>query len=230
MDIYTTCLACRQIMTVTDEFAPAVHGLCVDRYQPTMLEQLVSEFIAAAEAGETAAADQLQARADAITNAPPRFADAALLYATWGWPVFPLHPGDKSPMTRHGFKDASTDPTQIRRWWAAAPNANIGLPTGVAFDVIDVDPDGWSAWREMVAGDVLPTVHGMVCTSRGGLHAYVEPTGGGNLAGVKLGIDYRGKGGYVVAPPSVRPGVGRWMWRTKPSPVIAGAARAAVAA
>ncbi|WP_245557905.1 bifunctional DNA primase/polymerase [Nocardia thailandica] len=229
MDLFTTCLACREILTVTDEFAPAVHGLCADRYQPTMLEQLIADFVAAVEAGHTDDADRLEAQAMAIHTAPPRLGEAALVYASWGWPVFPLKPGDKAPMTRHGFKDATTDPAVIRRWWSAAPGANIGLPTGHAFDVIDVDPAGWPAWREMVAADALPPVHGLVCTSRAGLHAYVEPTGGGNLAGVRLGIDYRGRGGYVVAPPSVRPGVGTWFWRSKPSPVLTAATRAAVA-
>lgn len=227
VDLYTTCSVCQQIMTVTDESEPPVHGLCFDRYQPTLLERLAAEFRAALLAGEDAEADALESRATVLEAAPPRLADAALVYASWGWPVFPLRPGDKMPMTRHGFKDATTEPAQIRRWWAEAPAANIGLPTGHVFDVIDVDPAGWPAWREMVATDALPTVHGMVCTARAGLHAYVEPTGGGNLAGIKTGIDYRGKGGYVVAPPSVRAGVGRWMWRTKPSPVITGAVAAA---
>lgn len=227
MDLYTTCRGCGQIMTVTDEFAPAVHGLCVDRYHPTLLERIVDEFLAAMEAGRFAEADALEARANALADAQrtnPRLGEAALAYASWGWPVFPLRPGDKAPLTRHGFKDATTDPARIRRWWAETPAANIGLPTGVAFDVIDIDPPrGWSAWREMVDSGAVPAVHGLVCTARGGLHAYVAPSGGGNLAGIKPGVDYRGRGGYVVAPPSVRCGSGSsgsWSWRIKPSPAI----------
>jgi hypothetical protein len=34
----------------------------------------------------------------------------ALAYARHGWPVFPCAPGAKIPATRHGFRDATTDP------------------------------------------------------------------------------------------------------------------------
>jgi hypothetical protein len=229
VNIYSTCTVCKQLLTVTDEFQPAVHPLCFDSHRPTVTESLAQRFIDALMAGEGALADRVEAQLASLHNAPPRLGEAALLYASWGWPVFPLQPGGKAPATRHGFKDATTDPDRIRRWWTDIPAANIGLPTGIAFDVIDVDPDGWGAWREMVATDALPDLHGMACTSRGGLHAYVKPTGGGNLAGVKTGIDYRGQGGYVVAAPSVRTGVGRWMWRTKPSPVLTEAVSKAAA-
>lgn len=230
MNTYSTCTACKQLLIVTDEFEPAVHPLCFDDYRPTMAESLSGDFIAALMAGDTDGADRIETRLEALHNAPPRLKDAALLYASWGWPVFPLQPGGKAPATRHGFKDATTNADQIRRWWAEIPAANIGLPTGIAFDVIDVDPEGWGAWREMVATEAVPDLHGTVCTSRAGLHAYVEPSGGGNLAGVKKGIDYRGQGGYVVAPPSVRTGVGRWMWRVKPSTVLVESTRSGAAA
>ena len=42
---------------------------------------------------------------------------AALDHARRGIPVFPCHPADKGPLTRNGFKDASTDERQIRTWW-----------------------------------------------------------------------------------------------------------------
>ena len=38
----------------------------------------------------------------------------ALDYARRGWPVFPCRDGSKEPATRHGFKDATTDPGTIR--------------------------------------------------------------------------------------------------------------------
>jgi hypothetical protein len=40
---------------------------------------------------------------------------AALEYAHRGWPVFPCDKG-KRPLTKHGFKDATTDENQIRAW------------------------------------------------------------------------------------------------------------------
>ena len=41
----------------------------------------------------------------------------ALAYARHGWPVFPCLPGQKIPATRHGYRDATTDPQQITDWF-----------------------------------------------------------------------------------------------------------------
>jgi hypothetical protein len=60
----------------------------------------------------------------------PTEIEAALEYARGGWPVFPCNPLDKSPVTSHSFKDATTDEAQIRAWWTQWPNAMIGAPTG----------------------------------------------------------------------------------------------------
>ena len=48
--------------------------------------------------------------------------EAALRYAELGYPVFPCVSGDKTPLTTHGYKDASTDPDQIDRWWTQKPS------------------------------------------------------------------------------------------------------------
>src|SRR5215204_4157527 len=55
---------------------------------------------------------------------------AALEYAAQRLPVFPVRP-NKSPYTAHGFKDATTDPVRITRWWTDWPEALIGMPTGL---------------------------------------------------------------------------------------------------
>jgi len=68
------------------------------------------------------------------TEAARRFADA-------GIPVFPCVPGEKRPLTRHGFHDATANPAQVARWWHDWPDANIGMPTGSisGWEVVDVD-------------------------------------------------------------------------------------------
>jgi hypothetical protein len=145
----------------------------------------------------------------------------ALDYAGRGWPVFPCEPGGKRPLGRlvpHGLKDASTDAAVIRQWWTAEPTANIGLCTGIAFDVLDIDGadalaalEAWSATAGP-GGDVEgPTVQ----TPRG-LHVYVATTGRGNTVnlGGLAGIDWRGRGGYVVAPGSRKGDGGAWEWIT----------------
>ena len=67
--------------------------------------------------------------------------EAALEYARRNWPVFPITPrAKKLPLTRHGFKDASTDEHVIRAWWARWPDANVGIATGHrSFVVVDLD-------------------------------------------------------------------------------------------
>lgn len=132
-------------------------------------------------------------------------------YAERGHLVFPLRPGTKLPATKHGFKDASMNPDTIRGWWTANPHYNIGLSTGHLFDVIDIDgPDGIRSIAEIEDAGHLPAITGRVTTPRG-FHLYTAPTGDGNATGLKPGIDYRGVGGYVLAPPSLIDGTTyRW--------------------
>jgi hypothetical protein len=128
--------------------------------------------------------------------------------------VFPLKPGTKVPATPHGFKDASMNPDTIRAWWTRWPDANIGLTTGHLYDVIDVDgPAGIRSIADIT--DKIPTIHGIARTPRG-YHLYIQPTGDGCTTSIVPGIDYRGIGGYVVAPPS-RTGETRWEWIEPPS-------------
>ena len=139
---------------------------------------------------------------------------AALWYAQHGWPVFPCQPGGKQPACTHGFHDATTDPDQIRAWWARLPNANIGLPTGVTLDVFDFDGDRHGLWafnKAAITGADLPRLRGASATPRG-MHLYIPATGHGTKVGIYPGVDYRGAGGYVIVPPSRTPaGVYRWI-------------------
>jgi hypothetical protein len=141
---------------------------------------------------------------------PPRFSLflAALWYAGQGLHVFPLAPHSKKPWPRsRGLHDATTDHAQIEEWWRRYPESNVGIATGHVVDVIDFDgPDAHAAWgrRFPTWNDADVHVLGTVSTPRsGGLHVYVPATGAGNSAGLVRGVDYRGLGGYVVAPPSV---------------------------
>ncbi len=163
---------------------------------------------------------------------------SALHYATCGIPVFPLWPAcpapagapftyrcdqhgtscGKTPQTKNGFKDATTDLEQVRTWWTRSPQANIGTPTGLLFDVIDVDgPAGIASMLERFPdlNDIGAPLLGRTTTPRGGgHHLLIAPTGQGNRAGLFPSVDYRGTGGYIVLPPS-RGGNGRlYRWLT----------------
>lgn len=147
-----------------------------------------------------------------------RVLDHALAYARRGWPVFPIRAGTKQPATRHGFKDAVTDEGQIRTWWPAGTGSGIGMATGdgAGVWVLDVDPDKGG----QVSLQALQDVHGAlpltlcVATGGGGWHLYfrMPDLDIRNREGFEPGLDVRGNGGYVVAPPSLHPDGGTYAW------------------
>lgn len=151
---------------------------------------------------------------EAKLTLPTTLAASATWYVQHGLAVFPLIPGGKRPLTAHGLHDATTDHDVVLTWWQRWPQANIGFPTGTWFDVIDVDgPPGYQSLADMRDRDILPPVTARAVTPRGGTHLYIEPQGSGNRAGFLPGVDYRGRGGYVVAPPSINGELGRrWTW------------------
>jgi hypothetical protein len=176
------------------------------------LEHLITQ---AMHADDWATVHDLEPRLDAATppRQPPPMAASALWYAEQGLHVFPLQPQRKIPYKgSSGFKDATTDRDQILVWWNIDPLANIGIATGHLVDVIDIDgPIGVRSWARM---EDLPPIIGVVSTPRpGGNHLYVHATGRGNKAAIAPGVDYRGLGGYVVAPPSINENGIRYTWR-----------------
>lgn len=144
--------------------------------------------------------------------------EAALYYVSLGLHVFPLHPGLKVPFARsQGCKDATSESEKVNTWWTRSPDANIGIATGHLIDVVDIDgaPGQKSRarfWDEAFAGIDDKNVGKVLTPSPGGMHIYVRSTGDGNGASIADGVDYRGLGGYVVAPPSRTPdGSYRWL-------------------
>jgi Bifunctional DNA primase/polymerase, N-terminal len=117
-------------------------------------------------------------------------------------PQFAKHP--LSALVPHGVKDATCNRARVLAWWTSHPLANIGLATGHAFDVLDVDgPHGAATIRALAAEHHLQSSGPLVRTGGGGWHFYLTPTGLGNTRPQDLKhVDWRGRGGYVVAPPS----------------------------
>lgn len=138
-------------------------------------------------------------------TAPSSLLDAALRYADLGYPVFPLVPGHKTPMTEHGFKEATVDPTQIEVWWSQQPQANIGIHMeGLLAVDIDGKDNPWPGSPERQ----LDLSHCPVSlTPSGGTHhVFRQPAGkswSNTASRLALMVDTRGRGGYIVAPPSV---------------------------
>ena len=140
----------------------------------------------------------------------------ALRLAELGYPVFPCAPGMKRPLTEHGFKDASTDASQIEIWWTRFPGANIGIPTQ-GLIVIDVDGAD-NPWLTDEPDKLLElAVAPQSRTGNGGrqyifrqphnTNAYRNTTG--SLA---PHVDTRADGGYIVVPPSVLVGDKQYAW------------------
>ncbi|MBI4369725.1 MAG: bifunctional DNA primase/polymerase [Elusimicrobia bacterium] len=161
--------------------------------------------------------------------------DEALGYARRGWSVLPLYePGGdgfcscgnpecsspaKHPRTTHGVLDATTNEARIRYWWEQWPNANIGVATGEKSGIMVLDIDSRHGGEESFAK--LEAAHGktpqtLEClTGGGGRHLYFIHPGAPvkNKIGFMPGLDIRGDGGYVVAPPSVHISGGLYQWK-----------------
>jgi len=150
---------------------------------------------------------------------------AALAYPTVLGPVFPLRPSGKEPNGRlapHGVNDASSDAATIRRWWTEAPESNIGLACGRGWFVVDVDVrNGGSDTLlslEEANGPLTRTVTSQ--TGGGGYHYLYRLPEGVKLRGsLGTGIDLKGPGGYVVAPPSLHPSGKRYTWHPELHPM-----------
>jgi hypothetical protein len=135
---------------------------------------------------------------------------AAPFLAANGVPVFPVREAGKTPITRHGLLDATTDATKVERWWNRWPMANIAMPTGPTsgFDVVDVDVrdtgSGHESFHRAATRLRAEDWALRVLTPSGGTHFYYpSEKGQPNWVSGKTRIDFRGAGGYIILPPSV---------------------------
>src|SRR5258708_8112253 len=153
----------------------------------------------------------------------------ALKYAADGFSVFPVyepvemgvcscmhgaadvlpngdkHSKGKHPRTPNGCSDATTDVATIKEWWTKWPKASIGIATGKksGLAVVDLDgPEGIASGRRL---GLRSTVS--VLTGNGEQLYYADPSGllGNSVKRLSAGMDTRGNGGYVFAPPSLPP-------------------------
>lgn len=134
---------------------------------------------------------------------------AALAHAAEGRPVFPCRnePGSdrhKTPLTPHGFKDATRDPKRIKAWWQEFPTALIGVPAGELFDVVDIDrKNGKDGFAHVPDWETLSPFR--VRTPSGGVQLFFKPSGikcRTDIFGKNSGVDTRGIGGHVCMAPS----------------------------
>ena len=132
----------------------------------------------------------------------------ALAFAARGLPVLPCLPDRKTPATRHGHLDATTDAEQIDGWFGRHPDWNLAIATGAPGpDVLDVDQrgdagSGYAAFGQLRRAGLLNGAAAYVRTPSGGLHAYFTGTDQRNGHLPVHHLDFRSRGGYVLTPPS----------------------------
>jgi putative DNA primase/helicase len=156
--------------------------------------------------------------------------EVAVAYASHGWAVFPVPPGTKRSYKSAEHSDGrvwgmTRNAEEIRRDFTRWPDAGIGIPTGAVNGIVVVETDtveghGIDGSNSLAQ---LETKHGALpdtlkaISPSGSVHRYFKHPGAGikiisSASELGAGIDVRGDGGMVIAPPTVRPGVGVYRW------------------
>lgn len=147
-----------------------------------------------------------------------------------GLAVFPCLEKQKQPATPRGCLDASKDPHMISHWWGINPAYNIAIATGgiSGIFVIDIDVEGADGelglrQLEIEHGELPPTVEAITARGR---HLYFRMPDApvrNSASKIAAGIDVRGTGGYVLAPPSIHPSGKRYAWSVDSATALADA-------
>lgn len=167
----------------------------------------------------------------------PSPSGAALAYAARGWPVCPVHSigteglctcgkpdcssPAKHPRTARGILDATTDAAAVLHLWRRWPSSNVAVATGQRSGllVIDVDPShgGQAALAALELKFGRLPAGPETSTGGGGRHLllrYPSDVRVPNSAGLLgCGLDVRGEGGYIVAPPSIHVSARHYQWK-----------------
>lgn len=149
---------------------------------------------------------------------------AALDYLRRGWSVLPIEPHGKRPLIPwRPFQSGIASADAVRHWFERWPDANVGLVTGGLSGLVVLDVDISHGGADSLAA--LEREHGALpitleaVTGGGGRHIYFRHPGAPvmNRVALRPGIDLRGDGGCVVAPPSVHSSGRRYTWAARRS-------------
>lgn len=145
--------------------------------------------------------------------------NSALRYARRGWSVIPIRPGEKRPLIAwEAYQHRRAEAHEIRGWFRYWRKANIGIVTGAISGLVVLDIDAGHGGMDSLTA--LERQHGPLpetvaaTTGGGGRHLYFRHPGGivRNKVGLARGIDLRGDGGLIVAPPSLHPSGRHYVW------------------
>lgn len=152
----------------------------------------------------------------AESRTPTTALEYALAYAALGWSVVPVRPGEKMPAVAWAkFQTLPARESDIRSWFDADPRMGIGLVQGrnASSMVLDFDGElGHETLRRLEARGLPQSVRAY--TPGGGVHVYLRHPGRpiATRKNVLPGMDVRGDGGFVVAPPSRHANGGEYVW------------------
>ena len=149
----------------------------------------------------------------------PPFAVSAYYYWKKGLNVFPIIPRTKKPACawKH-LQDKLMDESELKYMIRTYPNYNIGIVTGHVSQIVVVDVDGEDGDGHLKEFAIPQTLRAN--TTRG-YHLYYKLPEGLHMRTANSllpKVDIKADGGYVIAPPSVRPnGTGAYMWDQSPA-------------
>lgn len=144
----------------------------------------------------------------------------ALRYREMGWSVIPIPQGSKVPeISWKEFQTRLATSEEIIHWWKEKPSANVGIVTGQIsrLGVVDLEYAGLEVARNLKLYSPVTSMTGK------GNHLYYQWSeglrNGAKIQNVK-GLDVRGDGGYVLAPPSLHPEGRRYWWLGAVNPTL----------
>jgi Bifunctional DNA primase/polymerase, N-terminal/AAA domain len=147
---------------------------------------------------------------------PNELMQAALGYESVGFSIIPLKEKDKIPLLPSwiAFQIDRATREEIGQWWRTWPKANIGIVTGAVSGIVVIDADSPEAAASLksILGSLA---HVPIASTGKGFHLYFKHSGDtlNNKAAVMPKVDFRGDGGYVVAPPSVHSSGKQYEWK-----------------
>lgn len=144
--------------------------------------------------------------------------DAALGYERRGFSVVPIRVRGKAPIVSWTeWQTRRPNETQIRMWWKAHPDAGVGIITGKISNLVVIDIDPGKGGKN----EGFPHTDMSVSTGGGGVHLYYQmPEGGCGTWVGQEGVDVRGEGGLVVAPPTIHQSGEAYVWDPDESPGV----------
>jgi hypothetical protein len=160
-----------------------------------------------------------------MSSSTPSTEQAALEYLRRGWSVIPVREREKRPAVPwKAYQGRFASEETLHDWFSRSPDYNVAVVTGSLSGLVVLDVDPRHGGKESLVrlerehGRLPKTVEAV--TGGGGRHLYFSHPGGEvrNRANIEPGIDLRGDGGCIVAPPSIHPSGKPYRWKKGRAP------------